>query len=785
MNICYVVLTKIFNLSITGSIAVLVVLALRFLLRKAPSQFSYMLWAIVLFRLLCPFSVSSPVSLWNLADISVRESGELEYISTVSLMAKTTAETDSTVAEESMTAAETDSSVTGESMTEAELDSNVRSSGTDKDKNVLLESVIGKDNINHYQQSQNMELVSNVFRGLPIAVWFAVWLLGVGGMACYGILSALRLNRQLKCSMCIRENIYLADGIETPFVFGVLQPKIYLPSGLGEQEQHYIILHEQYHILRKDYLFRPVAFAALCLHWFNPFAWLAFVLSGKDMEMSCDEAVMKKEKGDIRSEYASSLLSLASGRKRITGVPLTFGESDTKSRIKNVINYKKTGIVILVAAVMVVAVGTVCLVTNPVTANPAKNAQLSNRKFPNAISQSQENISENHYQQITMEEEKAIEKAIIENNNSGHADEYDFSCCNYINLQAVSCEKVGQQTVAYYGWAYYGEYKFLEDGMEEVGGYHVPVALTFGKSSNGYRLQEYWEPGDGDDFYDDIRRKFPADIAAEAAAGRQKFVLEQVQDCYAQAIAYGGIDMEPIIEYLLEVICTGMPEESSAPQDYISAHDGEYRELSYYCDYTVDYCVSRFEAGFETGLEGHIMARIIEGLLGTKGKLPLNAEEAPNGQEWYESLKTNAPNLLEKYCGLEKEPAVMELGIPVSLPENPNWIQNRVLKQSDERHFEMQYYDSILEGQCTLWAVKDGEINLPELGEQDWAEETWQGSSSSGQNVYVNVKSNEKWALAEWEYQGYRFAILGEISVQEADISPVPKTALNVIMYLQ
>ena len=199
----------------------------------------------------------------------------------------------------------------------------------------------------------------------------------------------------------------------------------------------------------------------------------------------------------------------------------------------------------------------------------------------------------------------------------------------------------------------------------------------------------------------------------------------------------------------------------------------------------MDYCVSRFEAGFETGLEGHIMARIIEGLLGTKGKLPINAEEAPNVQEWYESLKTNAPNLLEKYCGLEKEPAVMELGIPVSLPENPNWIQNRVLKQSDERHFEMQYYDSILEGQCTLWAVKDGEINLPELGEQDWAEETWQGSSSSGQNVYVNVKSNEKWALAEWEYQGYRFAILGEISVQEADISPVPKTALNVIMYLQ
>ncbi len=619
MDFCYVILTKIFNLSITGGIAVLAVLALRFLLCKAPKQFSYILWGIVLFRLLCPVSFSSPVSLWNLADISFEESGELEYIPTDSSLANTIAAADGSAVEESIPAA--------------------------------------KQNIGVVEYEQ----AAKAFWEIPIAIWFAVWMLGAGCLACYGILSALRLNRQLKSSMHVRENIYLADGIETPFVFGVLQPRIYLPSGLGEQEQHYIILHEQYHILRKDYLFRPVAFAALCLHWFNPLVWLAFVLSGKDMEMSCDEAVMKKVKRDIRSEYASYLLSLAAGRRRITGVPLTFGESDTKSRIVNVMNYKKTGIVILAAALIVVAVGTVCLVTNPVTADSAKNTLFSGGESQNIISGPPKNVLENHYQQITLE---------------------------------------------------------MENAVKEI-------------------------------------------------------------------IAYGNPDAELIIENLLDEICSGMPQAVSNPHDYIAAHSWEYQQLISYRSFTLSYCVSRFEAGMETGLEGNIMARVLEELLKTKGKLSADAGETANGQEWYDSLKTTAPDILVKYCGLEEEPAVMELGIPVSLPENSSWIQDRVVKQSDERHFEIQYYDSVLEGQCTLWAVKDEEVHLPELGEQDWEEETWAGSNRYGKNVYVDVKYNEKWVLAEWEYQNYRFAILGEVSAQQTDIISVPKVALGVIMELE
>ena len=266
----------------------------------------------------------------------------------------------------------------------------------------------------------------------------------------------------------------------------------------------------------------------------------------------------------------------------------------------------------------------------------------------------------------------------------------------------------------------------------------------------------------------------------------EKFVLEQIRDCYAQAISYGNVDTDPIIERFIEEICSGMPKQSSNPQDYLEAHDWECRELSYYDSYTVSYCVSRFEAGMETGLEGQVMARIVEELLGTKGKFSFNAGQASNGQEWYDSLKKGAPEILKDYIAQEKEPAVTELGIPVCLPENSSWIQNPVWKQSDEHRLEIQYYDSILEGQCTLWVVKDENLDLPESGEQDWKEETWGGTTGSGKMVNVNVKYNETQALAEWEYQDYQFAILGEVPAGQPDvvISPIPKTALNVIMGL-
>ena len=146
---------------------------------------------------------------------------------------------------------------------------------------------------------------------------------------------------------------------------GLIRPKIYLPSAMSDAEQSYIIRHEKHHIRRCDHVIKLLAFAAVCIHWFNPLVWLAFALSSKDMEMSCDEAVMAQIGRDIRADYSSSLLQFSTGKRGITGTPLAFGEGDTKERIKNIMKYKKPTILIVVLA-MIVCVGlTACLSSNP------------------------------------------------------------------------------------------------------------------------------------------------------------------------------------------------------------------------------------------------------------------------------------------------------------------------------------------------------------------------------------------------------------------------------------
>ena len=157
---------------------------------------------------------------------------------------------------------------------------------------------------------------------------------------------------------------------------GVFRPRVYLPSSLAETEREYIILHEQYHIRRLDHVAKLLFFAALCLHWFNPLVWLAFILAGKDMEMSCDEAVMGRISRDIRSDYSASLLHLATGRNIIAGMPLAFGEGNPRSRIKNVMSYRKPSFWVLSLAVLVCVTAAVCFLTDSVGAEENPGAVL-------------------------------------------------------------------------------------------------------------------------------------------------------------------------------------------------------------------------------------------------------------------------------------------------------------------------------------------------------------------------------------------------------------------------
>lgn len=238
---------------------------------------------------------------------------------------------------------------------------------------------------------------------------------------------------------------------------------------------------------------------------------------------------------------------------------------------------------------------------------------------------------------------KAIQKAILDEDVSSYPELYDFACCDFVPLGAASATPLAGETthiITYYGWVMDQKYLISEDGIETVSGSHIPTALTFTLNENGYQLKEIWRPREGSYFAEDIRREFPSDIADDGIDS-QKYVIQQIQSCYQQAVEYSGLDTAAVIENLLDTICSE-PKTASNPQEYIEEHIIEYRELIYYGEYTLRYCFGRFEQGNETGLEGKIMAMVCEELLQNQNDLPITAGTAETGQRWYDALAAQA-----------------------------------------------------------------------------------------------------------------------------------------------
>lgn len=175
------------------------------------------------------------------------------------------------------------------------------------------------------------------------------------------VVSVVKIRRRVSASIPLKENIYIMDEAMPPFVMGIINPRIYLPEGLGKREQEYIILHEKLHIRRLDNIVKPVAFAALCIHWFNPLVWIAFFLFCKDMEMSCDEAVIKRLGEAVKADYSASLLALSAQRRMIRGMTMNFGEGNTKERIQNLAAFRRRKKGVLAVLLAGVAVLIVCL----------------------------------------------------------------------------------------------------------------------------------------------------------------------------------------------------------------------------------------------------------------------------------------------------------------------------------------------------------------------------------------------------------------------------------------
>ena len=341
-----IIFSRVLTMSLTGGIVIVLVLVIRLFLARLPKIFSYLLWGVVLLRLLCPVSFSSGLSVFQV----IAHAG---IIQTQSNEAQALPLRFPTVNWNADSYADTNANNTSVFYVEGKTGSNANPmTALDVFYNKKEADMSGHDSPSNVQTA-----------------CATVWLLGSIVLWLYSIVSIIRLKRQLIGTVpdqkSAHNNIYLCDYIHTAFVMGVLRPRIYLPTTLTETERHYILLHEQTHIRRGDHVLRLLAFLVLSLHWFNPLVWCAFFLSEKDMEMSCDEAVMRQMGTDLRAAYSASLLNLASGKKVFAGAPLGFGEGSVKSRIKNIMRYQKTAVFVAVPGFVLVGIVLVALASNP------------------------------------------------------------------------------------------------------------------------------------------------------------------------------------------------------------------------------------------------------------------------------------------------------------------------------------------------------------------------------------------------------------------------------------
>ena len=309
----------VLNMSFTASYVILFVILVRLMLKKAPRVISYVLWGVVAFRLIIPASFESMFSIMPRNTNAVPIPHDIIYQQNPQINSGIEV-----------------------------LDSFVNNS--------LPAPIIGAS-VNPLQ--------------IYVEIGAYLWVLGIIALLVYSLVSILILKRQLKNAELIEQNIFEAKNLKTPFVLGLIRPKIYLPDRLNATERNYILLHEQTHIRRKDHIIKILAFLTLSIHWFNPLVWIAFMLMSTDMELSCDEKVLKEMNEDIKKPYANSLLSLATGRYIFNGNPLAFGEGNVKGRIKNVLNYKKPRFwVVVISAIIAVAIGVGLL------ANPSVNSSM-------------------------------------------------------------------------------------------------------------------------------------------------------------------------------------------------------------------------------------------------------------------------------------------------------------------------------------------------------------------------------------------------------------------------
>ena len=351
------VFLKLLNLSISASWLVLAVLVLRLVSKRSPKWMNVLLWGIVALRLVLPFSVESALSLIPSAETVSPAVVQFDPAPTIT-------------------------------------------SGVS-----IIDNAVNPSLSEHFAAVPTMS-VNPLYVWTEIAGW--VWLIGLGTMLLYALVSYLRLRRRVRVSLPVQDHIYLCDAISSPFILGVVKPHIYLPSGLDEVQRQNVLSHEQAHLARRDHWWKPLGFALLAVYWFNPVLWLAYALLCRDIELACDERVIRTMDESAVKTYSTVLLACSMPRKAVITCPLAFGEVGVKERVKNALHYKKPAFWVVAASVAVCVVVAVCFLTNPPTDTDAAGLIGFHRERVTYADVTDESGAQPSNVQLTAEETDAV-----------------------------------------------------------------------------------------------------------------------------------------------------------------------------------------------------------------------------------------------------------------------------------------------------------------------------------------------------------------------------------------
>ncbi len=368
--------------SIAVCVVILTVFAVRLFLRRAPKKYSYILWAIVGIYLLCPIRLSSPISIYslinnvsdtflehhslplnakNFADKIEKSFTDISGVKEIIENGNTTTVKNNTEEKEYTTNSE--DTVNKNGFADKNKTYNEKNQKTKDSNKSKFDNVSSTNKNQKTKQNQNNTAgIENISQSLTVTTTAYIWLCGCIVLLVRNLFLIWRTKQTVLMAIRRKDNIYESECISTPFVLGIVRPKIYIPFNLSEQEREYILKHEQYHIRRKDQIIKICAYILCVIYWFQPLIWFAYFVMIRDMEMSCDEYVLKNSKSDIRAAYSTSLLKLATKTEDFNAGLPAFGESDIRKRVKNIMKFNaKKKWVSVVAAIAVVVVGVSCL----------------------------------------------------------------------------------------------------------------------------------------------------------------------------------------------------------------------------------------------------------------------------------------------------------------------------------------------------------------------------------------------------------------------------------------